>query len=346
MGGLVLGRTVGTDDHLSRRRRRVSNTRFAWNDAETMGPGNRPLDLAWLEDFAALAESGNFTRAAEARTIAQPAFSRHIRALEEWAGVALVDRSSHPTVLTPAGRRILPLLKDVVAGLEAARIKARIAHDQAAASLRLACTHALSLTFFPRWLASVEARLQPGPIQTMSDHYQACEDLMLQRRVQFMLCHGHAAVPERVDDGTYPVVRLGEDVLLPVSVPDRAGAPLFSLERLEVLPTLEYSEGSRLGRIVRGVFRDLLAGDAARAAGPTLSAVFTAHDARLLRRMALDGRGLAWLPRTLIEDALADRRLLEAGGARWQVPVEIRLYRQPARMAEVAESLWRVASGD
>ncbi|MEG0447165.1 MAG: LysR family transcriptional regulator, partial [Comamonas sp.] len=44
-----------------------------------MGPGNRNLDLEWLEDFIALAESGNFSRAAEVRSIAQPAFSRHIR---------------------------------------------------------------------------------------------------------------------------------------------------------------------------------------------------------------------------------------------------------------------------
>ena len=56
-----------------------------------MGPGNRPLDLEWLEDFLALAETGNFSRAAEARSIAQPAFSRHIRALEEWVGVDSYD---------------------------------------------------------------------------------------------------------------------------------------------------------------------------------------------------------------------------------------------------------------
>ena len=39
-----------------------------------MGPGNRPLDMNWLEDFLSLAETGGFSRAAEARAIAQPAF--------------------------------------------------------------------------------------------------------------------------------------------------------------------------------------------------------------------------------------------------------------------------------
>ena len=54
------------------------------------------VDLEWLEDFVALAESGNFSRAAEARAIAQPALSRHMRSLEEWVGTELVDRSAHP----------------------------------------------------------------------------------------------------------------------------------------------------------------------------------------------------------------------------------------------------------
>ena len=75
-----------------------------------MGPGNRNLDLEWLEDFIALAESGNFSRAAEVRAIAQPAFSRHIRGLEEWDGDDLFDRSAHPAALTGAGQRFFSFL--------------------------------------------------------------------------------------------------------------------------------------------------------------------------------------------------------------------------------------------
>jgi len=36
-----------------------------------------------------------------------------------------------------------------------ARIKAKAAHDQGNARLRFACTHSLSLTFFPRWLTTM-----------------------------------------------------------------------------------------------------------------------------------------------------------------------------------------------
>lgn len=307
-----------------------------------MGPGNRPLDLEWLEDFLALAETGNFSRAAEARAIAQPAFSRHIRALEDWVGVELFDRSAHPAALTAAGQRFLPLLETILANLEAARIKARAAHDLAAASLRFAATHVLSLTFFPRWLVGMEARLRLGPIQTMSDSSQACEDLMLQRRVQFVLCHGHDEVPGRLDEAQYPMCHLADDRLLPVSAPQPGGAagqPLHALGQSAPVPVLAYSDASGLGRIMRARMRGVFA----EGADGAVAVVFTAHHAVLLKTLAQEGRGVAWLPESLIADELRAGTLVAAGGADWNVPVQIRLYRQRAEMSPVAESLWELA---
>jgi DNA-binding transcriptional LysR family regulator len=321
-----------------------------------MGPGNRPLDLEWLEDFLALAESGNFSRAAQMRAIAQPAFSRHIRSLEEWVGVDLFDRSAHPAALTAAGQRFQPLLEDVLARLESARIKARVAHDQAAASLLFAATHVLSLTFFPRWLSGLESQLRLGPIQTISDSFHACEDLAMQRRVQFVLCHGHAQVPGRLDEAEYPVKRLSDDVLLPVSAPRTADArtALHPIEAAATadgqppaaLPVLAYSEASGLGRIMRARMRGVF-GDGDGAALPQgVMVVFTAQHAALLKTMALEGRGVAWLPRSLIATELAAGALVPAGGEAWNVPVEIRLYRQRAEMSQAAEALWTLVNQD
>jgi LysR family transcriptional regulator, hypochlorite-specific transcription factor HypT len=314
-----------------------------------MGPGNRPLDLEWLEDFLALAETGNFSRAAEARAIAQPAFSRHIRALEDWVGVELFDRSAHPAALTAAGKRFLPLLQATLAQLESARTRAREAHEIAASTLRFAATHVLSLTFFPRWLAGLESRLDMGPIQTMSDSSQACEDLMLQRRVQFVLCHGHPAVPGRLDEAQYPMQRISDDVLQPVSAPDTADPqrPLHAMGQPAAVPVLAYSEASGLGRIMRSRMRSVFS-DTPDAATPALpggvAVVFTAHHAVLLKTMAQEGRGVAWLPQSLIADGLRSGALVVAGGPEWNVPVEIRLYRQRAEMAAVAEGLWELSA--
>ena len=49
------------------------------------------MNLSWLEDFQALAESGNFSRAAEQRHMTQPAFGRRI---QRAGGVARARRCS------------------------------------------------------------------------------------------------------------------------------------------------------------------------------------------------------------------------------------------------------------
>ena len=62
------------------------------------------MELNWLEDFLALAEHRNFSRAAEARNVTQPAFSRRIRALENWIGTPLVVRLPQGVSLNAAGK--------------------------------------------------------------------------------------------------------------------------------------------------------------------------------------------------------------------------------------------------
>ncbi|MFF7396091.1 LysR family transcriptional regulator [Achromobacter sp. NPDC008082] len=296
--------------------------------------------MNWLEDFCALAETGSFSRAAEARAIAQPAFSRHIRALEEWVGADLFDRSTHPTELTAAGHKFLPLLKQVMADLEAARIKAMAAHAQHGASLRFAATHLLALTFFPKWLTRLEAHMEVGAIQMMSDSFQACEDLMAQRRVQFLLCHRHPQVASRLDEIAYPKVCLGADVLVPVSAPaaHAQGEPAHRLEGGDAVPFLAYGSTSGLGRIVASQLRHK------PMPAERIQTTFVGPHATLLRSMAIQGRGIAWLPDMLVHDDLQQGKLVRAGGPEWDIPLEICLFRQPTDMAPVAENLWALVN--
>jgi DNA-binding transcriptional LysR family regulator len=65
------------------------------------------LDLRKLRYFAAVAETGNLTRAAEQLHIAQPVLTRQIRALEAELHATLFTRSARGTDLTEAGRQLL-----------------------------------------------------------------------------------------------------------------------------------------------------------------------------------------------------------------------------------------------
>ncbi|HSV77939.1 MAG TPA: LysR substrate-binding domain-containing protein [Ramlibacter sp.] len=293
------------------------------------------MNLTWLDDFLALAASGNFSRAAEARHSSQPAFSRRIRGLEEWLGADLFDRSTQPARLTEAGEWFRGVAEELVARVARLPGEAKAVAEASSGTLRIASTHALSFTFLPDWLRRIEARAPFGPVQLMSDVLQQCETLMLHGKVHFVLGHAHAKAQGPLDADPYTSAGIGSDLLVPVSRPDGRGLPRHSLSNAAGAPTqlLQFSAESGLGRIVRAVFGRRLEALPAQVA-------FTAHLASVLRTMALDGRGLAWLPRSLVEDDLGQGRLVEAGGPEWRIPLGIRLYRDRAFAGKTAEDFW------
>ena len=71
--------------------------------------------------------------------------------------------------------------------------------------------------------------------------------------------------------------------------------------------------------------------------------MFTAYLASVLKTMALEGRGLAWLPQSIVRDEVAAGRLQLTGPAHWRLPVEIRLYRDAAPLGAHAEAFWAAA---
>ena len=299
------------------------------------------MNLSWLHDFLALAETGNFSRAADARHMTQPAFSRRIRALEDWLGAALFDRSSQPARLTATGEWFLGAAHDLLARTARLPADAQAVAESTSATLRLAATHALSFTFLPGWLRALESHTTLGPVRLVSDVLQQCEALLQQGRVQFLLCHAHAAAPGALDAAGCPWVRVGHDSLLPVTAPARGGKPMHKLDGKAALgvPLLAYSAESGIGRVVQAVHGAALQ---ALDAKP----VVTAHLATVLKTMAVDGRGVAWLPATLVQDDLDAGRLVLAGAPAWQVPLELRLYRDAAAGTPAAQGFWRAAGAN
>jgi DNA-binding transcriptional LysR family regulator len=74
--------------------------------------------LRHVRSFVAVAEELHFGRAAARLGLAQPAVSRHVRALEEAVGAPLLERTSRATELTDAGRAALGPARELLAVAE------------------------------------------------------------------------------------------------------------------------------------------------------------------------------------------------------------------------------------
>lgn len=79
------------------------------------------MELRHLAYFLAVAQEGNFTRAADRALVAQPAISQQILRLERELGEKLFDRTPNGARLTQAGRVLLPHARAILAGADRAR---------------------------------------------------------------------------------------------------------------------------------------------------------------------------------------------------------------------------------
>ncbi len=97
----------------------------------------RGTDFAELTAFAAVAQQGNFARAASALRISPSTLSLTIRKLEQRLGVQLLNRTTRSVSVTEVGARLLARLAPAVAELEAAVDETRATRDSPAGTVRV-----------------------------------------------------------------------------------------------------------------------------------------------------------------------------------------------------------------
>jgi DNA-binding transcriptional LysR family regulator len=93
------------------------------------------VELRQLESFLAVVEEGQFARAARRLFLTPPAVTGHIHRLEREAGTRLLHRS--PVSLTPAGERLLPHARKMVAAARTAADSVKDLTDDRARTLRV-----------------------------------------------------------------------------------------------------------------------------------------------------------------------------------------------------------------
>jgi DNA-binding transcriptional LysR family regulator len=115
------------------------------------------MNLAFIRYFLAVAETGNFTAAAERCHVTQPTLSAGIARLEDEMGARLFDRGRR-SGLSAAGQRLLPHARAMVEAWQAARAESR--SSRRPRLLRAAIGSTVPTAAAMQWLASVQRRAQ------------------------------------------------------------------------------------------------------------------------------------------------------------------------------------------
>lgn len=290
------------------------------------------MEVKWLEDFLALAQTLNFSKAAEERHVTQSAFSRRIRQLETWVGTSLIDRATYPSRLTDAGERFVPIAEQTLQGLYQARRNLQHEEGNDARTVTVTALHTLSFTFFPNWLNGLNAKLGPIVSHMRPDSGSMEENLnsLVDGDSDFLLTYQNEHVPMLLDP-QFEHHRLGAEIIIPVTAPDANGQPRHRIE--PGFAHVSYQKISFFGQLVAGAMADRL---------PPDNRVHVGSMSVGLKGMVLAGWGIAWIPESLVTAELSDGRLVRAAEPDWDIDVEIRLYRSKENRRPIIKRTWDV----
>lgn len=303
------------------------------------------METKWLEDFVSLAETRSFSRSAQLRHVTQPAFSRRIQALEAWAGIDLVDRTSYPTRLTPAGQTLHAQALEILGALQASRNLMRSHQAAGHDTIEFAVPHSLAFTFFPHWVMDLRKRFGAVKSRLITLNVHDAVMQLTEGNCDLLLAYHHPSQPLQLATERYEMLSLGHETLAAFSKPADAGGPLFRLPAPagETLPYLSYGSGAYLGRMVELLVK--------LAPAPlALDPVYETDMAEALKAMAIEGHGLAFLPASSVKKDLKARRLVAAAPPGvCELQMEVRLYRERPEFARHAKprarALWEFLQG-
>lgn len=294
------------------------------------------LETKWLEDFVALAATRSFSQAATRRFVTQPAFSRRIRALEDTLGLTLVNRARTPVELTEAGQLFLVTARSVVEQLgEVVRHLHNLEGEQGEV-LQFAAAHSLALGFFPGWIAGLRRAGLAIKSRLVAANVGEAMHALRDGTCDLILAYYDPDASLQLDPELFPSLPLGATAMLPVCAADASGRPLYDLDSGQSVPLLAYSAGAFLGRSVNLLLRQR---------GLRATTVYETAMADSLKSMALQGLGVAWVPRLSVEHELARGELAVCVAEHWQVALEIRLYRCALLRKAAVGRVWRALEG-
>ncbi|EOU2461879.1 LysR substrate-binding domain-containing protein [Vibrio navarrensis] len=115
------------------------------------------MESKQLKQFVAVAEHRNFTRAAEALHIAQPALSVSIKRLEQSLGVTLFKRDDKQIALTTEGQTLYQHAKRVVQQLHDAELAINELKGLEKGEVRLGAPSMMGSYFFPEILMAFKS---------------------------------------------------------------------------------------------------------------------------------------------------------------------------------------------
>src|SRR5690348_3735648 len=252
-------------------------------------PGKAPADAMEFNQvryFLTLANTLNFTRAAESCNVTQPALTRAIQKLEDEFGGLLFYRERNLTQLTELGQLMRPFLEQTSAAAQAAREQAIAFKRRDSAPLRLGLDHSITAVVLRPVLGELAERIKGFALSMQEASSSEIYGSLLEGSLDAGLVVAGAPVPERLNRwelyaerivvlcppahdfarlDAVPVARLAQERILRRDIPDwaiaRAIEPLAAALGIQLQVQHSGSQEDHLHEMVKAGLGIAFAGE-------------------------------------------------------------------------------------
>ena len=270
------------------------------------------MEMQQVRYFLALAKHLNFTRAAEAANVSQPALTRAIQQLEAELGGQLFHRERHRSHLSELGRMMLPYFESIQAQAEAVKLTAKSAKKLDDTTLKIGAMCTIGPAIVSDLMVAFQMK-QPGvSLQLLEGEATGLMDALAEGKIDLALFgapelldvrfHGLPLFQERFVVALPQGHRLAKQNVVKVS--DLNGEPYVNRAKCEY-----YDYATR-------EFTEL---------GVKCRQVFSSESDDWVQGMIKAGMGFGFFPEFSVTDpALVTRRLVEPEFVRTITLVSVR----------------------
>ena len=263
------------------------------------------MELAELQAFVKVVQSGSFTRAADLMGTRKSHLSRVVAALERRLGVRLLERSTRAMHLTEVGREVFERAVGILAAVEDTERLAQQLQAEPRGTLRLTCGVEFGVLAVDRW---IDAYLERHPLVAVEADYTGRLVDLVHEGFDLAVRLGELA------DSRLAARRLGELAYGLYASPAylaRRGTPAHA-DELAAHTLLVFTGGAH-----RGTWRLERDGQTVRVDGS--GARLRVNNGFAVRDAALAGLGIALLAHPLAQPEVA-RGTLQPVLAEWSAP--------------------------
>ena len=287
------------------------------------------MDLRWLDDVLVLLEEGNLTRAAERRNVTQPAFSRRIRAFEDWLGSPIISRESNRITASPALTSNEEEIRALALRLKELRVKVA-SYEPSRSTVTIAAQHAPVQSVFPDLALRAKTAFPELNFRLRVGNLEDCVSRFLRSDAEMLLCY-EAQTARQLEFGANVERALwSTDFLIPIVGGSLRYAVRSNATIPDDMPAIAYPPDSYFGEALR------------RANCPFASSelnsntiCMTAFSSGILELVS-KGLGVGWVPFSMAHRELETGTLVSLAASLGKVPLNVALYADKSSEAGVA----------